>query len=285
MPSTGYFFDNIDRSGSFDEDNLTPEEDFAESFGLLDDKVLEILKKRSEYLFNETQYAIVGNLGGGGLGDSAIVPGPSEKSPKGIRRFEDWLMAHLLYPDYIKRVFRIQTDFMIKNLKLYHQAVGSRVQSVFISGTDFGTQNAGFFTKEVFKELYKPFYKEINDWVHKNTEWKTHYHSCGSIMEYLDDFVDMGVDILNPVQLSAKNMDAQTLKTKYAGKLVFWGGAVDTQSTLPFGSVEDVKKQAQERIEILNNNGGFVFATIHNILANTPPENIVALYETVKCNR
>ncbi len=278
MPYSGYFFDNIERSTGFDEDNLTPLEDFKDSFNLISDDCLEYLKRQSDFLNAETEYAIVGNLGGAGFGDSAIVPGPAELNPKGIRGFEDWLMAHLMYPEYIKKVFQLQMENMLKNLELYRQAVGDNIQSIFISGTDFGTQNAGFFSKDVFKELYKPYYRQVNDWVHKNTNWKTHFHSCGSIVNYLDDFVEMGVDIINPVQLSAKGMDGKFLKEKYGDKLVFWGAGVDTQKTLPYGTTEEVQREARERIDIFNKDGGFVFAAIHNILANTPPQNIVAAF-------
>ena len=282
MPANGSFFDNINRAPAFDEDDLTPAEDFKDDFGILNDETARYLEKKSKLLYEGTDYAIIGNLGGAGLGDSAMVPGPHVLAPKGIRSFEDWLMAHMLYPEYIEEVFEMQTQAMLKNLEIYRQAVGDRIQIVWISGTDFGTQNGEFFRLDVFRELYKPYYQRINDWVHKNTPWKTFFHCCGSIVNYLDDFVEMGVDILNPVQLSAKGMDPHMLKEKYGDKLVFWGGGVDTQQTLPFGTPEEVKAQVKERLEILSNGGGYVFAPIHNVVAKTPVENLIAMYEAVK---
>lgn len=282
MPANGSFFDNINRAPAFDEDDLTPAEDFKDDFGILNDETARYLEKKSKLLYEETDYAIIGNLGGAGLGDSAMVPGPHVLAPKGIRSFEDWLMAHMLYPEYIEEVFEMQTQAMLKNLEIYRQAVGDRIQIVWISGTDFGTQNGEFFRLDVFRELYKPYYQRINDWVHKNTPWKTFFHCCGSIVNYLDDFVEMGVDILNPVQLSAKGMDPHMLKEKYGDKLVFWGGGVDTQQTLPFGTPEEVKAQVKERLEILSKGGGYVFAPIHNVVAKTPVENLIAMYEAVK---
>lgn len=282
MPAGGSFFDNINRAPEYDEDELTPEEDFKDDFGVIDEETARYLEEKSKALYEGTDYAIIGNLGGAGLGDSAMVPGPHVLAPKGIRKFDDWLMAHMLYPEYIQEVFEIQTQTMLKNLEIYRQAVGNRIEIVWISGTDFGTQNGEFFRPEVFRELYKPYYKRINDWVHENTPWKTFYHCCGSIVNYLDDFVDMGVDILNPVQLSAKGMDAHMLKEKYGDKLVFWGGGVDTQQTLPFGTPEQVRQQVKERLEILSRNGGYVFAPIHNVVAKTPAENLIAMYEAVK---
>lgn len=282
MPANGSFFDNVNRAPAFDEDDLTPAEDFKDDFGILNDETARYLEKKSKLLYEGTDYAIIGNLGGAGLGDSAMVPGPHVLAPKGIRSFEDWLMAHMLYPEYIEEVFEMQTQAMLKNLEIYRQAVGDRIQIVWISGTDFGTQNGEFFRLDVFRELYKPYYQRINDWVHKNTPWKTFFHCCGSIVNYLDDFVEMGVDILNPVQLSAKGMDPHMLKEKYGDKLVFWGGGVDTQQTLPFGTPEEVKAQVKERLEILSKGGGYVFAPIHNVVAKTPVENLIAMYEAVK---
>ena len=220
-------------------------------------------------------------IGAGALGDAAVIPGPGIKHPKGIRRVDDWLMAHSMYPDYIKAVFRYQTDIMLKNLEIYRQAVGDRIQVVWISGTDFGNQMAGMMSLETFRELYKPFYKEINDWVHQHTSWKTFYHTCGAVSSFLDDFADMGLDCLNPLQLSAKGMDARTIKEKYGDKFTFWGGGVDAQKTLPFGTPEEVRREVRERIDILGKNGGYVFNTIHNIVANVPPENLIAMYEEV----
>lgn len=282
MPAGGSFFDNINRAPEFDEDDLTPAEDFKDDFGILDDATARYLEDKSKALYEGTDYAIIGNLGGAGLGDSAMVPGPHVLAPKGIRKFDDWLMAHMLYPEYIQEVFEMQTQTMLKNLEIYRQAVGDRIQIVWISGTDFGTQNGEFFRPEVFRELYKPYYQRINDWVHRNTPWKTFYHCCGSIVNYLDDFVEMGVDILNPVQLSARGMDAHMLKEKYGDKLVFWGGGVDTQQTLPFGTPEQVRQQVKERLDILSKGGGYVFAPIHNVVAKTPVENLIAMYEAVK---
>lgn len=282
MPTGGSFFDNINRAPEFDEDDLTPAEDFKDDFDILDDATARYLEDKSKALYEGTDYAIIGNLGGAGLGDSASVPGPHVLAPKGIRKFDDWLMAHMLYPEYIQEVFEMQTQTMLKNLEIYRQAVGDRIQIVWISGTDFGTQNGEFFRPEVFRELYKPYYQRINDWVHQNTPWKTFYHCCGSIVNYLDDFVEMGVDILNPVQLSARGMDAHMLKEKYGDKLVFWGGGVDTQQTLPFGTPEQVRQQVKERLDILSKGGGYVFAPIHNVVAKTPVENLIAMYEAVK---
>lgn len=282
MPSGGYFFDNIDRSEGFDEDNLDPRGDYKDQFSVFDDATAVYLEKESKRLYQETDYGIIGIFGGGGFGDVALLPGSFVKNPKGIRKMEDWLVAHLLYPDYILEVFELQAEVALRNLEIYKQAVGDRVQAVWVSGTDFGTQNFEFTSPENYRKFYKPFHKRINDWIHNNTSWKTFYHTCGSIVNLLDDMVDAGVDILNPVQCSAAGMDARMLKEKYGDKLVFWGGGVDTQHTLPFGTPEEVKVQVKERLEIFSKGGGLIFNTIHNIVGKTPVENIIAMFEAVK---
>lgn len=284
MTKGGSFFDSAPRAEfdmDLDEDELTPLEDFKDDFSIASDADARYWEERSIDLYQNTQYGIVGLLGGAGLGDSAMIPGPFIKHPKGIRRLEDWLLAHVLYPEYIREIFRYQTDIMLKNLEIYKQAVGDRIQVVWISGTDFGSQHSLLVGKEAFRDLYKPFYKEINDWVHKNTNWKTFYHTCGAVADLLDDFVEMGVDCLNPVQLSAQGMEAVKIKETYGDKLTFWGGGVDTQHTLPFGTPEEVQKQVRERIDILGKNGGYVFNTIHNIVADVPAENLLAMFEEV----
>lgn len=282
IPEGGFFYDGIVRNSDFDEDNLTPEEDFKEAFSVMDDESAKYYEKQANQLYKETDYALIGNLGGGGLGDVAMLPGLNERSPKGIRKIDDWLVAHILYPDYIKSVFGMQTEAMLKNLEIYKEAVGDKIQIVWISGTDFGTQEGEFFSPDVFRDIYKPFYKKINDWVHKNTNWKTFFHTCGSIYNILPDIIEMGVDIVNPVQVSALNMDAQRLKDKFGKDIVFWGGGVDTQKTLPYGTPEEVYEQVQKRLDIFGKGGGYVFGSIHNIVAKTPIENIIAMINAVK---
>lgn len=282
LPSGGYFFDNIDRSGEFDEDDLDPRRDFKDDFGIFDDETARYLEKESIRLYDETSYGIVGMCGGGGFGDVFTLPACWVKNnPRGIRRMEDWLVAHLLYPDYISELFEMQSEFALKNLEIYRQAVGDRIQVIWTSGTDFGTQNGPFTSTENYRKLYKPFHKKLNDWIHKNTNWKTFYHTCGSIVPLLDDFADAGIDILNPVQCSAAGMDPVFLKENYGDRFVFWGGGVDTQQTLPFGTPDEVRAQVKERLEIFSPNGGYVFNTIHNIVGKTPVENLIAMFDAL----
>jgi uroporphyrinogen-III decarboxylase len=130
--------------------------------------------------------------------------------------------------------------------------------------------------------LYAPYYRKLNNWVHENTTWKTFKHSCGAIVPLLNNFIDAGFDILNPVQINADAMDPKFLKENFGDRIVFWGGGVDTQKTLAFGSPSDVEKQVLSMCEIFSKNGGFVFNTVHNIQANVPVENITAIIRALK---
>jgi hypothetical protein len=278
MPAGGFFFDNIDRAPAFDEDNLTPREDYADNYGLATPETCRYWAEASKALYEKTDYAIMGVMGGMGLGDSAELPGPFVKHPRGIRTMQDWLVALSAYPEYVQAVFELQTEVMLQNLRQYRDAVGERIACLFVSGTDFGTQNQTFISRRMFRDLFKPYYRRVNDWIHANTAWKTFYHSCGAVYDFIPEFIDMGVDILNPVQCSAGGMEPRRLKAEFGRDIVFWGGGVNTQVTLPFGTPDEVYREVRERCDIFSVDGGFVFAAIHNIVGNVPLENLLAMY-------
>lgn len=280
LPKGGYYFDSIIRQGPLDEDHLDPQ-DWAEQFGGFSDEDLKYLERTTDEYYRNTDYALVGDFWDGGLGDIALVPGPMLPYPKGVRDPELWYEFLGTHPDYIQGIFELQTVTALKNLALYRQAVGDKIEVLVMSGTDFGTQRSPIISCEMFRRLWKPYYRRLNDWVHQHTPWRIFYHSCGAIAPLLDDFIEMGVDILNPVQCSAAGMDPAMLKAKYGAKLVFWGGGVDTQHTLPFGTPVEVRQQVRERARILGAGGGFVFNTIHNIQARTPVKNLLAMFEAV----
>ena len=282
MPAGGYFYDCINRSNTSVDDETDPEEDYAGAFPVMNEEEAKFYMRQVKYYRENTDYGIISNAAVAALGDAAFLPGASLLEPKGIRCMDEWLIAHKLRPEYNYKVNEMQSERALKSLKVLHQAVGDEVDAIFLSGTDFGTQNSAFIAHEDFCKLYKPFYRKINKWIHENTKWKIMYHSCGSIVDFLDDFAEIGVDILNPVQCSAKGMAPDFLKEKYGKKFVFWGGGIDTQKTLPFGSVEECKKECRNRINIFSKDGGYVFNTIHNIQANTPIENIVAVFDEAK---
>jgi len=209
------------------------------------------------------------------------VPAPFVKHPKGIRDITEWYISIRARPDYIHAVFSKQCEVALGNLERIHARIGDLADIAFICGTDFGTQTSAFCSVETFRDLWFPYYKQVNDWIHRNTNWKTFKHSCGSVERFIPSFIECGFDILNPVQCSAAHMEPEQLKEKYGKDLVFWGGGVDTQKTLPFGAPEEVREQVLRRCEIFAPGGGYVFNTIHNIQAGTPVENIVAMIDAV----
>ena len=285
MPKNGYYFDTIVRQEPIDEAKLDAREWVLQTYSLYNDEDLKYLEDTSKWYFENTDYSLVGNFWGAGFGDIAIVPGPGIKNPVGIRDPEEWYVSSVLRKDYIKDIFHYQFELQMKNLKMYREAVGDRIDVIVMSGTDFGSQNGPFIAPAAYRELFKPLHKAMNDWVHENTEWKTFYHTCGSIAAFFDDFYEAGVDILNPVQVSAAGMDPEILKKEYGDKFVFWGGGVDSQGVLTFGSPEDVSDQVERNIRIFSEGGGFVFNNVHNIQATVPVKNLVALFETLKEKR
>ncbi len=285
MPKGGWYFDQMVRQEPYDEDKLDAKaarEDFKDDFGLLKDETLRYMENLSSYYYDNTEYGI--NLGNfyATFGDVAFIPGVGLKVTKGVRSAEDWLVTHYTAPEYIKEVYQMHSEAALKNLGMLWEAIGKKAQVIQLSGTDFGTQRSEYISPDMYREFYKPLHKKVNDWVHSKTTWKTMYHSCGAITNFLDDFVEAGVDIVNPVQCSAACMDPKWLKETYGKKLVFWGAGMDTQKILPFGTPEEVHEHVLERLEIFAPGGGFVFNAIHNIQANVPVQNIITAFNAVK---
>jgi len=281
MPKGGFYFDTIIRQEPINEDKLDPAEN-CEEFYLLSDEEIQDYADRARQSAVDSECGMIITLPGTAVGDVALVPAPFLKHPRGIRGVEEWYVSTALRKPYLHEVFSCQTDIAVKNIERLGKAVGDYVQAAFVCGTDFGTQRGLFCSKEVYRELYSPYYRRINTAIHENTNWKTFKHSCGSVFELIPDFIEDGFDILNPVQCSATQMDPRALKKDFGKELVFWGGGVDTQKTLPFGKPEDVYREVRERIEIFNDGGGFVFNAIHNIQANTPIENILAMLRAIQ---
>ena len=279
MPSNGYFFDSIIRQKPIVEEELTAE-DNLEEFAPISSEDLEYYKKEAEVL-KDSPRGVMANFGGTGLGDIALVPGPFMKHPKGIRDVTEWYVSTVARRELLEEIFDRQTDIAVENLARIYEVVGNVPHAMFLCGTDFGTQSSTFCSIDTFRGLYKPYYKKMTDWIHKNTGWRVFKHSCGAVKDFVEEFIDAGFDILNPVQLSAAGMDAKELKNRFGDRIVFWGGGVDTQKTLPFGKPPEVREEVLKRCEIFAPGGGFVFNAIHNVQAKTPVENVVAMIDAV----
>jgi len=279
LPKNGFFFDTIIRQEPIDEDKLDPR-DNMEEFAPIEAGDLDHFERVSKEAA-ATGRGVIASFGGTALGDIALVPGPGMTNPKGIRDVEEWYISTLTRQPYVHKVFEFQTEMALANLEKIRARVADRVQAAFVCGTDFGTQSSTFCSVDTYRSLYMPYYRRINDWIHRNTNWRTFKHSCGAVLTLIPSFIESGFDILNPVQCSAVGMDPAALKEKFGRDIVFWGGGVDTQKTMMFGKPVDVRDEVLRRCDIFGKGGGFIFNSIHNLQANVPVENIVAMFEAV----
>lgn len=264
MPAGGFYFDRFEKYPGA----LHPDLD-AWDPPRMSSSDLDHYRTEAERLYRETDLAIVAPMGppyelffGIGQGD-----------------FEEWMVTFASEPEYVTQLYAKLVDRWIENLEAFHGAVRDRVQIIQICD-DFGTQSAPFLSTAMFDELLLPAYKRGLDWIHQNTSWKVLLHSDGAIRPLLPSIIRMGVDILNPVQTTATGMEAAPLKRDFGDKIIFWGGACDCQNVLTFGTPDEVRADVRRHISALAPGGGLVFASVHNIQANVPAENIVALFDT-----
>ena len=281
MPQGGSFFDTIVRQEPIVEEELDPREFARQTFSLYTDEDCRYLEETARWVSTERTIRSSAVSWGPPSPGSRRSWAPTSRTRRGIRNPEEWYASLLIRRDYIREIHRLQYEIGMKNLAMYRQAVGDRVDVILMSGTDFGTQNGLLFGVDVYRELFKPLHTAMNRWVHENTPWKTLYHTCGSIRDLLDDFHEAGIDILNPVQISAAGMDPRSLKERYGSKFIFWGGGIDTQQVLPFETEERVRAHVREQLATFAPGGGYVFATVHNIQDKVPIGNVRAAFDEV----
>ncbi|MEM3872081.1 MAG: uroporphyrinogen decarboxylase family protein [Nitrososphaeria archaeon] len=229
------------------------------------------IREKAKYLYENTEYAIMGGFGGSFF-----------EAGQYLRGFTNFIIDLEKRRDLATYLEEKLLEYHIKNLKFWLEGAKDYVQIVVFGGDDLGTQVGPQISPKVYREMIKPYQKELYQYVKKNSNLYVFLHSCGSIYQLLPDIIDTGIDIINPVQISAKHMEPIKLKKEFGEEITFWGGGVDTQKVLGSCSPEEVSKNVIENIRVFAPGGGFVFATVHNILANVPPENIVTVFETVK---
>jgi uroporphyrinogen decarboxylase len=192
---------------------------------------------------------------------------------------QNFLMALIAEPDFADRLMEQITDIYIQSCDRYLSHVGPYIQ-VFTYWDDLTGQNGWLINPEIYRKRIKPKQKRLVEAIKKKTNAKIFYHCCGASREIIPDLIEIGFDILNPVQVSARGMDTYQLKKDFGKDITFWGGGVDTQHILPFGKPTDVIDEVKRRIDDLAPGGGFVFSAVHNIQAHVPPENIIAAFDT-----
>ncbi len=224
------------------------------------------IKEEAEHLFCDTDWAIVGCPAFNGVWERACY----------LCGFERMLEGLLREPGFVHAVLRRVTDLSKLALSRYLDLVGPYIQIIKM-GDDLGTQNGPQMSPKTYRQIIKPYHQELFDVIRERTQAHIFLHSCGSIYRLLPDLVDAGVQILNPVQVSARDMDTRRLKAEFGDRLTFMG-AIDTQHVLPFGSTGDVKREVERRIQDLGPGGGYILAPVHNVQADVPPENLVTMY-------
>lgn len=194
-----------------------------------------------------------------------------------LRGFSQYLMDMVMNPRLIEAIMDRVLEIFVERTRAIMTEIGDLVDIVYVAD-DLGAQNGPLFSPVTYRQLLKPRQKKLFEVIKQGNEVKILYHTCGSVIEFIDDLAEVGVDILNPVQTSATGMDPITLKSRFGSKVCFWGG-IDTQNILPFGTPDQVMEEVKRCIDAFAPGGGYVVAAIHNIRPEVPPENIVAMIE------
>jgi uroporphyrinogen decarboxylase len=273
MPKNGFYFDDTSfgiAQGEFDPRKFRP-------IATIPDENLRKLESYGRHLYENTEYALLGwGYGVCFLGLSLITDrlnNVTQGMPK------EWMMMLMTEKETCHEIMGRSVEAYIQCMKLIQQAVGDYCFAWGIASDDAGTQRGEFIRPALWAEMLKPHYRTLCDWMHANTRMKTFFHCCGSIYNLIPHLIEAGIDILNPIQTSAANMEPRRLKDQFGDRLVFWGGGCDTQQILPKATPEAVRQHVKERLGILAPGGGYVFNQIHNIQADVPPENIEAMLD------
>jgi uroporphyrinogen decarboxylase len=234
-------------------------------------EVVATLREQAQWLHGSTDFALVG---------SGIIGGGIFEQPCRTVGLEQFMMAMVSDRPFAERLMDRITDIYIESVDRYLEQVGDYID-VFTYWDDVSTQDGWMISPQTYAALVKPRQKRLFEAIRRRTNAKLLYQCCGAAVELYPHLIEIGVDIVNPVQVSARGMDTRQLKERFGRDLVFWGGGVDTQRVLPFGTPQEVRDEVRRRIDDLAPGGGFVFAAVHNIQAFVAPENIVAAFETV----
>jgi uroporphyrinogen decarboxylase len=228
------------------------------------------LAEEAQRLYEETDYALVADFLGGGLFEQALW----------MRGFERFMMDLVSDAPFATALLDTLLELYVEFYDVYLEAVGPYVQIVAL-GDDLGMQTGPLISPKLYRRLIKPRHKELYDFIYARTEAKIMHHTCGSVFPLVQDLIDVGVDILNPIQTSAQGMDPAALKREFGEQLVFHGG-IDVQQILPFATPDRVREEVKRIVATLGQGGGYIFAPSHNIQADVPPENVLAMYEAIQ---
>ena len=229
----------------------------------------ERLREKARILHEQNEYAIVGNVDKPSVFEIALA----------VRGFEQLLTDMALDKTFAFRLFEKITEIQIARYEHLLDETGEYLD-IIVFGDDVGTQRGTLISAAAYQNLLKPFHKMLYDAIRRKTKAKIFYHTCGDCYELIPDFIEIGVNILNPIQVTACNMKTDKLKREFGKDLCFWG-AIDTQVVLPKGSPEDVRTEVRQRVVDLATGGGYIVAPVHNVVNDVPPENIAAIYAEI----
>jgi uroporphyrinogen decarboxylase len=198
-----------------------------------------------------------------------------------IRRMDNFMMDMYMEPDNTEKLLDALMEKHLQTLSKVCEAVGDVVDIVRF-GDDLGAMNGPFMDPDLYRQLFKPRHKQLCDFAKQNSNMKTFLHSCGSIYKLIPDLIEAGYDIINPMQTQCTDMEPEKLKNEFGKEITFWGGGIETVGTLNSATTEQVRAEVLNRLEILSKGGGYVFNTVHNIMPDVPPQNILAMFNAVK---
>jgi len=274
MPRGGHYFDPVhsplaDATGVRDiEKHLVAIESYDKPPHL--DKSYEELAEKARALREETDYLLVGFFGGHIF-----------QSSQSLRGWETFLMDLLTNRKFAEALMDQLAEANMRRFERYAATVGPYVDVVQFED-DLGMQDRPLLRPDLYRGVVKPYHAKLFRFVKSKCDAYLLLHTDGAVAPFIPDFIEMGVDVLNPVQVSAAGMDTKALKREFGRDITFWGGGCDSQAVLPFGTPEEVADEVKRRVDDLAPGGGFVFGPIHNVQTGVPPENVVAMFETAR---
>jgi uroporphyrinogen decarboxylase len=275
-PYRGYYFDHV--FWPLSDATIDDLDDFVWpapfSFYKLPDEdrldmYLQGLEEEARYWHDNSEYALVGNFGG------SIY-----EAATGLMGYEKFLTDIIQNRAFVEKLFDKLVESNIEYAKRYLDLVADYIDVIMVGGEDIGMQGGLEINPHLYREIVKPRQKKLWKFIKNSCDAYLVVHCCGSMSDIIEDFIEIGVDAINPVQVSARNMDSGALKERYGDRITFWGGGCDTQRILPFGTPEDVEEEVKRRITDFAPRGGFIFSQVHTIQADVRPENIVSLFDT-----
>ena len=274
MPSDGHYFDPV-HSPLARATNAAEIDHHLEAIRSYDkpshlDTSYEDLARKAKRVREETDYLIVGFFGGHIF-----------QSSQSLRGWDTFLLDLLINQSFAQALMDRLVQANIERFERYAETVGPYIDVIQFED-DLGMQDRPLLRPELYRRVVKPYHARLFRFVKAHCDAYLLLHTDGAVAPLIPDFIEMGVDIVNPVQVSAAGMDSGTLKREFGDDIVFWGGGCDSQHVLPFGTPQDVRDEVKRRIDDLAPGGGFVFAPIHNIQTEVPAANAVAMFETAR---